>query len=354
MSARTAPVDACADLATPSVPVAYPRLLMQVVSGRGFDAAELLRAARLRAEVLEEPEGLISAMSYALMIMRAISLTDDACLGCEMGLRMSPTMHGPLGWGSLSSSTLRDALNVCAPYFRLASPFVEATVSFHDERVRLTLDELSSLGAVRQFVMESALIGVHRGAQLLLGQPDLLADVALRFSWPRPAAFDRYAARLPATHFDAPANQLDYAASYLDYPLMLADSLAAKRAVAQCEQDWGRLDPAGASCRSLVLAMLTWPKDGGSYAAVEEVARRLQMSLRTLARRLESEGTSYRQLMDERRCMDAKLLLAQSDAQIEAIATRLGYVEPANFTRAFRKWTGETPSAFRRSTRATA
>ena len=52
--------------------------------------------------------------------------------------------------------------------------------------------------------------------------------------------------------------------------------------------------------------------------------------------------------------MDAKLMLAQSDVQIEAIATRLGYVEPANFPRAFRKWTGETPSAFRRSTRATA
>lgn len=71
------------------------------------------------------------------------------------------------------------------------------------------------------------------------------------------------------------------------------------------------------------------------------------MSTRTLRRRLEDGGASYRQLLDEARYRDARQWLAASDLDLKTIAERLQFTDPANFTRAFRRWAGQTPSTFR-------
>jgi len=80
---------------------------------------------------------------------------------------------------------------------------------------------------------------------------------------------------------------------------------------------------------------------------IDGTARMLGVSTRKLQRSLDDEGASYRRLVEESRCSRAIALLQESSDSVTAIALSLGYEEPGNFTRAFRRWTGHSPNAFR-------
>jgi AraC-like DNA-binding protein len=86
-------------------------------------------------------------------------------------------------------------------------------------------------------------------------------------------------------------------------------------------------------------------------AEMELVARDLAMSSRTLQRRLAAEGLSYHELLDRGRRETAETCLGDSSLAIAEVAYLTGYSEPAAFHRAFRRWTGVTPQAFRQRAR---
>jgi AraC-like DNA-binding protein len=79
----------------------------------------------------------------------------------------------------------------------------------------------------------------------------------------------------------------------------------------------------------------------------ESAARLLAISSRTLKRRLQESGASYQKLLDESRRRDNMHLLNDPSLSISTIAHRIGFQDPAHFTRAFRTWTGQSPSQFR-------
>src|SRR5690606_11850407 len=83
------------------------------------------------------------------------------------------------------------------------------------------------------------------------------------------------------------------------------------------------------------------------FLAAEAVALQLKVSPRTLKRRLAEQGTSYSELLDTLRQERAALLLEDPELSVQEIADLVGYSDTANFTRAFKRWTGLTPQAFR-------
>ena len=82
--------------------------------------------------------------------------------------------------------------------------------------------------------------------------------------------------------------------------------------------------------------------------SLEQVAGRLHRSARTLRRHLQELNTSFQQLLDEVRFDQARHLLMQTELPIYLIAEQLGYSETASFRHAFQRWSGQTPSLYRR------
>jgi AraC-like DNA-binding protein len=325
-------------------------LLQQVVQDRGADPIALLTDTRVTKEMLDAPDGLIPAYAYALMILRAVQLTGDACLGCEMGLRMAPTMHGNLGLLCLTSATGVEALHTVSRFLRLVSPFLEASLTFKSTRVLISLQEIAPMGAVRSFIHQCVMVGLARGGRMLVGPPSDKSDFILHFSGPEPACFAKYRDRLPLTQFNQPRDGADVSMSYASLPIALSDQLTAKKASMACEREFARFNQGSVSFAALVASLLKANSDANGYPSMDKMARRLSISTRTLTRRLDAEGLNFSQLVDERRCVDAQLMLSQTDFSVGEVAARLGYADPANFTRAFRKWTGKTPSIYRRET----
>ena len=128
-------------------------------------------------------------------------------------------------------------------------------------------------------------------------------------------------------------------------PSPLADANTARKLEQQCrdvlERRLSRVGVAG-QVRSRLL------HNPGELPPMQTIADELHVDPRTLRRRLATEGTSYRALLDEvRRQLAVELL--QQDLSVEEISRYLGYAETANFTHAFTRWEGTAPSYFRRS-----
>jgi AraC-like DNA-binding protein len=77
------------------------------------------------------------------------------------------------------------------------------------------------------------------------------------------------------------------------------------------------------------------------------VARALELSRRSLRRRLEAEGSSYRMIVKEALAIVAKQYLRERRLTIQETAYEMGFADPTTFHRAFKRWTGTTPSAYR-------
>ena len=107
-------------------------------------------------------------------------------------------------------------------------------------------------------------------------------------------------------------------------------------------------EPAGAkACLRKDVETAIEPMLGEGNVSIDRVARRLGMSRQTLYRRLKAEGTTFEEVLEAKRRQLAIRYLAVDRIAVKAAAYRLGFSDPAAFSRAFKRWTGSSPSDFR-------
>lgn len=333
----------------PPVPAGLVALLCDLAVDRGISRAVLLGRSGLSSVELAAPKALVPAERYAVLIHEVMSLTGDPCFGLELGLHVPPTMFGLLGMALISADTLEEAVEVGVRYAPLGSRFVDIQLHRVSDGVHIRVTSKMPLGFAHQFALESTLAAWLNCARYLAGKvspTNQMTTARLFFRWERPPAFGRYEKLLPPTHFGADHDGLFIPECFLRQRPRLAQPLAALQAREWCESELGRVRRSEESFAASVAEALSVSKDG--FASLPRVAEHMKLSSRTLARRLERQGVSFRDLVNERKRLEAMALLKVPSLRIDDIAAQLGYVNPANFTRAFKRWTGEPPSAYRR------
>ena len=334
-----------------SVPTANLRTVLDIVNERGIARAELLQGSSLTLSMLDDTDLRVPAREAAKLVANAYRLTRDPGLGMEFGLRTKLTAHGYVGYAAMACATLHEALQLVARYLHLRQQDVQLKLSVEDEQVFLEASDAHDMGPARRFIYEAMIIGFWRMSAFLLGEDK--PDCEIWFDWPEPDYAAAYRGRLPKMRYGAPSNQIRMHRRYLDRRLVMAEPEAVKKAVAECEREMALLG--GGPNRRLgnlkerVRAELRAGDEG--YPGLEKIAARLFISDRTLKRRLELLGTSFQVLLDEVRYRDAQKLLENPDLDIQQIAVALGYTDPPSFTRAFRRWSGRTPSEARSARR---
>ena len=323
----------------PSISIAYLQLLLEILAERGISAATLLNGVPLDPALLEDSRARMTPTQWTLLVMRAQMLSNDPALGYEYGLRMRPTVHGVLGYAAMSAATLRQA----------GFTFELSEDAQHGQ---LTLRERQPIPVMRHFFVENILLGVARAITVLLGR-DLLdmPGMEIGFDVPEPDYFAEWRERLPPVRFNQPTNHVRVPLHYLSQRPVMADPLASRDAIALCERELALAAEQEADFTQRVRAELVLQDNG--YPDLARVAAALCVSTRTLKRRLQRHGTSFMLLLEECRRRDAQHLLSHSTLSVQAIAARLGYQNPANFSRAFSRWTGESPRAARQRLRDT-
>jgi AraC-like DNA-binding protein len=270
----------------------------------------------------------------------AVEYTQDESLGLKAGSRMDSGDAGVFDYLLLTSPTAGEALEIAPRYIVLLNDVLSCTVQPQPESVALRFESRLRPPAAAEDFLLSSIAAAHpwlRDAPALecwfLHAPP--ADLA-PFQTTFPGARFRFAA--PATAFVLPQTFLETPLAGADPNLHallreLADIMLARRANQSSFAD---------RVRAVVARELTTRPLNAAL-----VARRLQTSARTLARKLEAEGTSFYSLVDEARRTRALELIRERARTLDQIAQATGFAHGESFHRAFRRWTGQTPSAYR-------
>ncbi len=327
-----------------SIPAVYAAQLVLLTARFGVDAERLLTGTGIERALVDRPDTRISPQMSTALTLRALELSAEPGLGFYYGLQLKVSTHGSVGMLAMTSATLKDALVVLERFTPLRSPNLRFQHYVEGEQAVLELVETLPERALRVFIIESLFTALIQMSRTLLGR-DLGGSVEV--SYAEPPYFKRFAHLWPGpVRFNQQRNRILMPKQRLEDALQMADSITAKQIEDECEQELARRTSGDAWLVDLRSQVLSF-REG--FPSLEQVAKERHISDRTLKRQLKAHNFTYRSFVDELKRERARELLENRMLSIQEIAQRLGYADPANFHRAFRRWYGVTPESFRRT-----
>jgi AraC-like DNA-binding protein len=310
----------------------------------GVTADGLLSDVGLRRTDIADPENRVPYVAILGLIERAASTLGDASYGLRLGASYRARDGGLLGFVVLNSPTLMDALANLQRYFRVVGEGEDVEIERGGPHVVLRFRE--SDPALRRLRHNSEYIAsvVARLCREMTGKR--IAPLRAEFMHSRPNTQVGYEQYLGcAVRFRAEWDALVYDAKTLSLPVAGADAKlldVLKRACRRLLGPEPKKQDLVRDVRELAIDRLA-----RGPLRIDDIARELGMSSKTLERRLGERRLTFSALLDEIRCELAKRYLGETDFRLEQVAYLIGYSEPASLVRAFRRWTGTTPMQYR-------
>ncbi len=334
-----------------SVPAAYADQLVQLVRRWGVTAGELLSAAGLSEASTQDPHARLSIEMFGRLLNRARALTGEPGLGFYLGLQKRISMYGYLGFAAMTAGSLREALEMFVRFTPTLTTSISLRLQVEGRLASLFVEEHYDLGGVRDIAIINLMVGMREIGKALTGHTfdGDRADIALA----EPPYLHRFKHLVPSTRWNQPATRVVFDAALLDLPLAQADRVAVKLAREHCERALEALGYDGDFAERVRRAISNAGAANG-FPSLDDVAVALAVSPCTLKRRLAAQGLSFSGMLDRARRDKALLLLESPKLSLDEVAERLGYSTVPNFVRAFHRWTGGTPAAYRRERRAAA
>ncbi|MFZ5723432.1 MAG: AraC family transcriptional regulator [Pseudomonadota bacterium] len=321
----------------------YVALLCQLLEARGIARDRLLAGTGASPADLADPAGRVPHTVFQRIVHRAIELTGDQSLGLQLGLSMNIKTHGFLGYAAMSSRTLADAIDLAVRYHRTRTTALDLQFFVEGDTAVLQFDERLPLGDLLPFAIDSMIASFYVIRTQLIRGP--VPQGEARVTYAEQPHHKRLRELLgDVLRFNCAFNQIRFPAAELAQKLDFSDPQLVRMAAAQCEEELKKLrDESGllGEVRRRVLRRLA------EDPSLERIADELHMAPRTLRRRLSELGTSYHGIVEQLRRGLAVEYLQTGNRSVEEIATALGYSDPSNFGRAFRRWTGVSPSVWR-------
>lgn len=318
------------------------RLLWPFARLLGADprAAALLDDLQLSPDDLVLDQRIPCRVAFAVL-ERAVALLNDPLLGLRAGAYVDEGTFGVLERAASKAKDLGAAIDVMSRHLRVINEAAEVWRTVHGSLAHFRYAPLiPHPPAANDLAIASSLSFMRRHCA---------QRIELREVWvmhPRPAYADAYAQLLNApARFSMPANALVFDASALTVPMRTASpSLAAafERHATGLSRGLVQRGTLAHRVRERLVAQLA---DGA--IDMGSVARSLRQSTPTLRRKLQAEGASFSDILEDVRKEAAQRYLLQSPITVTEVARLLGFSHVRAFTRAFQRWTGKTPSEFR-------
>lgn len=320
------------------VPARYFQLLLEILRDNGTDVHRLLELCGLDEDRIWSRDALLSSLEVDTLIRTAGQLTGRQDLGFELGRRIKMNSHDLLGYGLMSCTTVDEFMRMATRHYHLMTETWTLNYrrySTHGEAIYTPLVAIPPES--QRFYME-ALALAHQNQIYLLAGPDA-PGYDIYINMPQPAHIHRYIALAPVRfHFEAggmPGLRVVMGAELLSLPLALGDPRVVREIDERCAALGQRPKRADVGWSEYVMMVLRTTR--GEPITLEELARRLNVSARTIDRHLKQEGMGFRQLSDKVRFEQACELLGIEGATVSSVAIQLGFSDAANFSRAFKR-----------------
>ncbi|MFZ5756162.1 MAG: AraC family transcriptional regulator [Pseudomonadota bacterium] len=311
----------------------------------GIEPAEFYRRAGIENHA--DPGIFISTRQCLSLVRQAVEALEMPYLGLAMGNLMTISHHGMAGVAAVTQPTLRGCLETIARFCSELFPPLEITGGVEGDEGSLVIGEVIPLAPWTHFFYELNIASFYANMQYLLGEER--QPWRIEFSYPEPEwgyIYRRYF-RCPVV-FNAARTRIVGDPAWADIELPLANRLMAMAAEKTLFENIPtramRLLPL--RLRRLLLRYY------GAFPSLERAASDLGMSGRTLRRKLAEEGTSYQQELDQVRQKLAQEYFARGGQSVTELALMLGFADSSAFAKAFRRWSGCSPSEFQERQRA--
>jgi AraC-like DNA-binding protein len=321
-------------------------LLARTLRECNCDPAPLFEQAGINLDAVDDPNVRFPTSRLQVLWGLAAAATGNPCIGLAAARLFQPAVLHGLGFAWLASDTLQDALERLVRYSR----FINKGVAFRLEELPGTLELVIH-------VPDTLLNGIYAGAdcgfavylrmcQLTVGKEILPLHAALQR--PVPPCPDEFEALFgPVIEYAAADYRFGFDKTLASSPLSTAQPELARLNDQTVVDYLARYDRANITMqvRAKIIEQL---HDG--VPKQETIADTLNVSLRSLQRRLKAEATSFKKLLEDTREQLAMQYLRESHRSVGEITYLLGFSEPSNFTRAFKRWTGKSPVEYRGKT----
>lgn len=323
---------------------AATRILVELGGDHGLSPAACLAGTGLRPQDLHDPGTLVEA-GQELAIARHLlaHLGDRPGLGVAAGRRYTIGSLGVWGFALLTSPTVRDLLRLGTHYAALSFAFIKPRYEERDPEALVILEDGEIPPDVRAFFVERELAKLATLLPIVLGPAARYARLETAYEGQRGAALR---AAFPSTDIrtGCARHVIAFPRRRLGEPLPQADPAVARELEEQCSALLDRRRRLSGVAARVRARLLAHPHE---LADMRTVAAELHIDRRTLRRHLADEGTTFRALTEEIRETLAVELLTAAGLTVDEVAGRLGYHDAAGFSRAFKRWTGSPPGAYR-------
>lgn len=336
------------------IAASYAASISRIASQYGPSEQAMLEGTGITPAQLHNPNKLISIEQNIKLTHNAVRLTGKPHLGLLVGQNLSLTAHGMMGIAVMSSKTYGDALKVICEYIKTRVSAFTVASTVEKGTLSITLKEDSSIAEASRtdpnikealhFIISTMASSISTVSKVLI--PDNCNNYTYHFAHPTPEHIEEYEKVLGHNiHFNNTENSISAPASILTDQLPFYDESTLNLALENCNTLLTK-QSANRSLKHRIGYFLE--QKGVEFPDIEAVSRRLNMSSRTLRRKLQIEGTSYQSLINEKRLALAKKYLLDSHLSIIQIAAELNFSDPSYFSKLFKQWTGSLPTEFRK------
>ena len=329
-------------MASFSVPPPFIDAPLKGVERHGFARDLILKDAGIGPDSFNA-DGSLAPAAYARLMLTIWRQTNDEA----MGLNPQPVVFrtfAMMGRSIITCATLEHAVRRASSFYRLQPHSPQVTVEKGEHRARLIITHNSDFDP-DHFLSESLLVIWHRFCSWLIGRGIPLLKVECSYSAPRHAALYDDLFATPVT-FNSDSLALTIPLQAIHAPVVQSATSLEEFLGHSPADILARPNPHESTSAKVRHTLMASPTD--KMPDLAGMAELLTLSGATLRRRLRQEGTTYQTIKDNVRLMEAKRLLTGSELSIADIAVATGFSETSAFTRAFSRWTGDSPAHFRR------
>ena len=319
--------------------------LIECARARGIACTGWFAGLGLDAAQMAEPALRVSYRQASTVIRRALPALDQPGIGLRIGSAETAGSFGLLGLAMMTARTFGDAMRIGVEHHRVCGSLLGVGFeTLAPNRVALVAWPRFHDPDLLPFLCEELFASSLQVARSLVGPAFGL--LRLELAYPAPSYGRDYAELFGCEpQFGAPHNRAVIDARWLEWKLPSHNPLTASQALELCRQQLAARatsdDEVVATVERVLRARLR------EHPRLQDVARTLHLSERSLRRRLAERGCVFREIHDRVRAERALDLLRAGRLSIAEIGGELGYSDPREFRRAFKRWTGMPPRAAR-------
>jgi AraC-like DNA-binding protein len=317
--------------------------LISLLKEYKLDPAPMLDSAGIPPQALEDPTYELTPhqeLSFTTAVIESINVPE---LGLIVGGRYHLSAYGLLGLAIMTSENLLSGMAVLYKNILMTWTYMQWNTTVRGDRAYVSLEKLRDLGGSYQYMVDRGLVASHTIFKEALGQDLPVLEVHLKQAKPAYAHVYSDYFQCPI-HFNSSENYYAFDSKLLYHPLAQSEPETARIYGNQCAKICLQLARNSTFSDVVRNHILSSPRE---IFTLETIADRINMTARTVQRKLSAEGTSYKDILEDVRRNLAIEYLQSTTFTIEEIAVRLGYSDSSSFCHAYKRWTGVNPSDLR-------